>query len=144
MKKFNSVIEGRCRCGDIRYKNKGPFVWVGHCHCDDCRRSSGGCVATFIAFKSQDFEYSQGSPKTYRSSPGISRSFCGGCGTPMSYENEKFEGQIHIHLGTLNSPDEFPALVHLFEREKLTWFKLSDDALRFETLPSKYRKDERK
>ena len=32
---------GGCLCGAVRYDSQADRVVAGHCHCEDCRRSSG-------------------------------------------------------------------------------------------------------
>ena len=34
-------FEGGCLCGAVRYTCNAEPVFAGHCHCVDCRRSSG-------------------------------------------------------------------------------------------------------
>lgn len=71
----------------------------------------------------------------FESSPGVTRSFCAKCGTPMAYRNEKFPGEIHLFLGTLDRPGDYPPGVHVNTRERLPWLVIEDDATRYDTLP---------
>jgi hypothetical protein len=41
-------------------------------------------------------------PKVYESSLGIRRSFCGDCGTPLSYEAERLPSEVYDMVGVLD------------------------------------------
>ena len=70
------------------------------------------------------------------SSPGVCRSFCAKCGTPMVYERDELPGEIHLYVGTLeHSEDIFPTL-EVFCRERLPWLKLTVDGDSFDGLPA--------
>jgi hypothetical protein len=40
-------LTGRCLCGAVRYRSKGLPKRVSHCHCQQCRRASGGVALTW-------------------------------------------------------------------------------------------------
>ena len=128
-------IRGHCSCREIQYDFTGDIIWVGHCHCADCRRQCGSAVATFVSFSPKDFKFSKGTPRKFKSSPGVSRTFCGNCGTPISYQAQTLPDEIHLHIGTLSDPEDFPAQSHVFSGEKLSWFEINDEIIRFDTLP---------
>ena len=35
------TFSGRCLCGAVSYTCSAEPMMAGHCHCEDCRRSSG-------------------------------------------------------------------------------------------------------
>ena len=63
----------------------GSPTVVVYCHCRDCRRSSGAPVSLFTGYRAEQVELPGGRPKGYESSPGVCRSFCGTCGTTISF-----------------------------------------------------------
>lgn len=128
-------IAGHCMCGEVRYSVSREPKWVGHCHCGDCRRHVASAVATFLGCEEEAFELTSGALTRYESSPGVERMFCGSCGTPMAYQSKYIPGEIHILLGTLEQPEQFPPVVEVFCKEKLPWLKLEVDGLSFDTLP---------
>ena len=123
----DSISEGRCLCGAVRFEVDGEPLWVGHCHCESCRRNTGSAVATFVGFKPSQVSYASGEPRLFESSPGVRRRFCADCGTPLSYEADKFPGEIHLYLCTLDDPGRFVAQFHVFYAERVRWFEVSDD-----------------
>ena len=122
---------GGCRCGAIRLRASGEPSSVIYCHCQDCRRSSGAPISLFAGYRADEVEIEQGTPKGYTSSPGVTRSFCAECGTPLSYEDEKLEGEIYLHVGIFDNPEPFEPEVHDWNSQKLSWLDLRDDLPRY-------------
>ncbi len=130
-----SVRRGGCRCGAVRYEAVGKPKWVAHCHCSDCRRSSGAPFVTWAGYGSEAFRW-QGQPaKSYGSSPGVARTFCAECGTPLAFAGERWPGEIHVLVGTLDDPHSVEPRGHTYTRDQLPFIKLDDGLKRFHTLP---------
>jgi hypothetical protein len=91
------VARGGCRCGAVEVRATGSPTVVVYCHCRDCRRSSGAPVSLFAGYRAERVELPGGRPKGYESSPGVYRSFCGTCGTPISFEDERLPGETEEH-----------------------------------------------
>jgi hypothetical protein len=125
---------GRCLCGSLQFEVRGRQLWVAHCHCHSCRRNTGSAVATFVGFKSDQLTYIRGERKFYASSPGVRRGFCAECGTPMTYEAERWPDEVHVHISTLDSPEDFRPQLHVFFAERIPWMELEDDLPRYEAL----------
>jgi len=43
------TFTGGCLCGAVRYRCDGEPMMAGHCHCEDCRRTSGTGHASLMA-----------------------------------------------------------------------------------------------
>ena len=123
--------QGGCLCGAIRFKAEGDPLWVAYCHCHSCRRSTGAPVTTFVGYASERFSYLAGTPQGYHSSPGVTRSFCGQCGTPLTYEAEGSPGEVHAYISTFDEPDAFPPKLHVFVPEGISWLHIADQLPRF-------------
>ena len=122
---------GRCLCGAVRFTAEGNPKWVAHCHCESCRRNTGSAVATFVGYRRDRVHYTRGERAIYESSPGVRRGFCAACGTPLSYEADRFGDEIHLYLCTLDNPNDFPAQAHVHFREHLPWFEVHDALPRY-------------
>ena len=129
------AIEGGCRCGAVRYRAAGAPLWVTHCHCTDCRRSSGAPVSTFVGVRTAGFAFVAGAPSSHESSPRVTRTFCGACGTPLTYEAAVYPGEVHIMAGSLDAPETLAPERHVFVRERLPWMAIGDELPRHDTLP---------
>lgn len=129
------AIRGGCRCGAVRYRADGEPLWASHCHCADCRRSSGAPVSTFVGARAGAFRFVKGTPGAHESSPGVVRKFCRDCGTPLTYEASAYPGEVHVMAGSLDVPEKIAPRRHVFVRERLPWFVIGDDLPRHDTLP---------
>ena len=125
--------EGGCLCGAIRYRVTDEPVAATLCHCDDCRRASGGTNVAWAVFDKNKFEWLQGMPSEYSSSPGIHWRFCGTCGSLVGYRRDSRATQVDITTATLDDPDLFPPTVEIWTGEKIEWETLHPD------LPKKVR-----
>jgi len=126
-----TVFTGRCLCGDVRYTASQPPIWVGHCHCESCRRNTGSAVATFLGVSDSSFAVTQGERSFFESSPGVRRSFCARCGTPLAYEADQFPGEIHLFLGSVDEPNLFRPQFHVHCAERIPWFEILDTLPRY-------------
>ena len=75
-------------CGKVRFEAKGPPLWVGFCHCADCRRATGGALVVASGFKRSAVTMTGDSLEEFASSPGVQRGHCRDCGSSLSYRNE--------------------------------------------------------
>lgn len=118
--------EGGCLCGAVRYRASGRPLWVAHCHCRSCRRASGAAFVTWAGFAQAAFAVTAGEPAQFASSPGVARGFCAACGSPLTYQAERFAGEVHVTVGTLDVPEAFPPEVHVWCAHALPWVRLDD------------------
>ena len=131
----NIPFSGRCQCGAVRYTVSQAPNWCGSCHCEQCRRHVSSAFATFLGCNADTVIFDQGEMTHYASSPGVKRSFCGDCGTPMAFQPEQMPGEIHMLIGTLEDPSQFEPQVEVFCKEKLPWLKVEVNGPSFDSLP---------
>ncbi len=117
---------GGCLCGAIRYLAEGVPLWVAHCHCESCRRTTGTAIVTYAGYTRGQVTFTEGRPASYASSPGVTRSFCGACGTPIAYEGPRWPEEIHLFVCTLDEPESLEPQGHVYTAEQLSWLKLDD------------------
>ena len=116
----------RCLCGAVRLRAEGAPKWVAHCHCESCRRQTGAAFATYAGYESGAVTWTRGAPATYASSPGVVRSFCAICGTPLAYVGARWPGEIHLFVATFDDPAGFAPQAHVNTDEQLPWVHLAD------------------
>jgi hypothetical protein len=58
----------------------------------------------------------------------VIRSFCGRCGTPLTYEGDRWPGEVHLLVGTLDHPERVTPRGHAFAEERLPWLHLAGAA----------------
>lgn len=117
---------GHCLCGQLRFQADGETQWVSYCHCASCRRHTASPVTCFVNFKSARVEFS-GDRTLYESSPGVTRSHCAICGTPISYETASRNDEIDLYLNAFDEPQAFNPQSHTFFEERIPWFDTRDD-----------------
>ena len=122
---------GGCLCGALRYEFEAPPKWVGYCHCQSCRRNTGAPVAAFVGLLRGKFRYVKGTPVRFESSPQTWRSFCGQCGSPITYESSRWADEVHVNMGTLDAPGDFAPTFHVHVAERVSWFETADSLPRY-------------
>lgn len=110
-------FSGRCLCGAISYRGRGPVVRAVNCHCSDCQQATGGAFASIMMVRRDDVEI-DGTPLTFahRADSGshMTKHFCGTCGSPMFNENSSREGVIGIRAGSLEDASLFRPTANIF------------------------------
>ncbi len=121
-----SRVEGGCFCGAIRYAVSGECSNTMVCHCQSCRRVAAAPVVAWVTFPFKGFRFTKGKPAEFRSSPPVLRSFCGGCGTPLTYRHDKLPDTVDITTSSLDEPERFPPTHHSWLSHDLNWVKFGD------------------
>jgi hypothetical protein len=118
-------LTGWCLCGMVRYRATDAPLWVAHCHCASCRRATGAPVATYAGFPAEKFAWTAGEAASFASSPGVLRTFCGRCGTSLTYQGERWPGEVHVLAATLDRPEAVMPEREAFAEERLPWLHLA-------------------
>ena len=123
------AIEGGCLCAAIRYRITGAPLAQSRCHCRSCRRAAGAPSVAWIVVRDCDFEIISGRPSSFRSSPQVVRTFCGTCGTPLTYRHDDDLDTIDVTTATVDRPEQFPPTREIWTEHKVAWETL-DPSLR--------------
>ena len=101
-------LHGSCLCGQVRYEIRSEVTAVAHCHCRMCQKAHGAAFGSYGSVPLEDFEITSGREfvRGHASSPGVLRSFCAACGSPLTWHQAEGEWRhwISIALGTLDTP----------------------------------------
>ena len=95
-------MQGGCLCGAVRYAVEGPPLSTGVCHCETCRRAASAPRLPFVGVLSAGFRFTRGAPVDYPSSPGVTRSFCGKCGSPLTYRRNDAPDELDVMTVSLD------------------------------------------
>jgi hypothetical protein len=121
---------GRCLCGTVRYEVSCAIERATHCHCSMCRKTHGAAFGSYASVPAQHFRITQGAEAmcSYLSSPGITRSFCSQCGSPLTWlsEHGNYPGRVGFTLGTLDTPVEVARQRHIHVASKAPWYTIHD------------------
>jgi hypothetical protein len=115
------LMEGGCLCGAVRYRVSGEPIATSTCHCRTCRRAGGAPSVAWVVFRSANFAFIAGRPVSFRSSSPVVRTFCGKCGTPLTYQHDESQQTIDVTTASLDSPEQFPPMREIWLEHKLPW-----------------------
>lgn len=124
-------FEGGCLCGAVRYRAAAPASNATLCHCRTCRRAAGAPLVAWVTFAARAFDFTRGEAVRYRSSPLVVRTFCGRCGTPLSYARDDEPETIDVTTTSLDRADELAPRDHIWTSHALPWTRELDALPRF-------------
>jgi hypothetical protein len=120
-------MRGRCFCGTITFEFDAPITACVTCHCESCRRQCSAPMTTYVGVPDTQWRWMSGTAKTHSSSPGVERTFCADCGTPLSFRSAKMSDVMHFYVAALDAPQDFAPTLHVAFEEKLPWLNVNDD-----------------
>jgi hypothetical protein len=104
----------------------GEPVVVSHCHCLDCRRTSGSAFVTWAEYRQGQFSWVRGEPARIQTRPEVTRTFCAACGTPLTYETIEIPEEIDVTACSLDEPESVRPRDHVWGERLLSWIRLDD------------------
>lgn len=128
-------LEGRCACGEVRYRLTGRPMFVHCCHCRDCQRQTGSAFVLNAIYEDDRIELLAGRPEpvTVPTDSGRAHDIyrCPSCRTALwsDYGRRRLR---FVRVGTLEDPAALPPNVHIFTRSKLPWVTMPADTPAFE------------
>lgn len=122
---------GRCACGAVTFGFDTDPTFIAGCHCLDCKRATGGEMATFFGVPTDDFTLMSGEPKGFSyvadSGKKLVRNFCPTCGSRLFTSNlESFPGLVFVTIGSLDHPEVIAPILEMFTKRRLAWVKPLD------------------
>ena len=131
-------LNGGCLCGAVHYTCGGDPMITGHCHCLDCRKSSGTGHCTHVAVADTSFDL-HGAVKVFdrpaNSGNIVSRAFCPECGSPLFSRNSAMPGMVFLRASCLDDPDQVKPSMTVFAGRAPAWDHVADDMPCFEGDP---------
>lgn len=121
-------ITGGCYCGAIRHRIDQVPIHSEICYCSNCRRAVGAHATSWVRVNSESFVLLQGELARYRTETSAWRTFCGTCGTSLTYQHheQEREGYLYVTVGGVDRPDLFPPTHRYYEDERLPWDRTAD------------------
>ncbi len=121
------ISRGACLCGGVRYEINVPLKDPVACHCSQCARTSGNFAAMAAFLKDGLTILSDSTLCWFKSSPEVSRGFCGMCGSNLFWTSP-LNPEVYVTAGTLERPTRIKLSEHIFVGSKSDFYEL-DDAL---------------
>lgn len=127
--------EGRCACGEVRYRLTAEPLFVHCCHCSNCQRQTGSAFVVNLLIEADHVELTAGEPQAVdvpRDDGSAQRIFrCPTCQVALFSEYGRPEVRF-VRAGTLDDPSTVAPDVHIFTRSKAPWVALPDSVPAFE------------
>lgn len=126
--------DGRCTCGEVRYRLERRPLFVHCCHCTWCQRETGSAFVLNALIEARFVTLLSGVPERVEtpsaSGKGQAIYRCPSCRVALwsvySGAGEKFR---FVRVGTLEEAGAYPPDIHIFTSTKLPWVTLGDGAL---------------
>lgn len=117
----DTVLEGGCFCGAIRYRVDAVPTNETCCHCTICRRTSGAPFVAWLTVPASAFRVTAGQPARLQSSADGARSFCGRCGTPLVFRLASTPDELDVTTCSLDAPERVPPRDHTHVASAIDW-----------------------
>ncbi|KAF1831201.1 S-adenosyl-L-methionine-dependent methyltransferase [Decorospora gaudefroyi] len=127
------VFKGGCRCGGVQYTCTAVPTGLTLCHCRACQQVSGSAYLPFLPIPKDAIKFTHSDTrKVLRLTEFAERTFCTGCGAPLTMTYPPFRGEIAMVMGTVDLESmrcEWTPKVerHIFLNEKAPWVVVPDD-----------------
>ncbi len=129
--------EGGCLCGKIRYQCTEE-TGGGHCHCVDCRKSSGTGHCSHMMVPESGFSIS-GEVKFFDkpadSGNRVKRGFCPDCGSPVYSTNSGMPGSFFVRASSLDNVEHFKPQMVVYTDRAASWDHMDASLPRFAAMP---------
>lgn len=130
-------FEGGCLCGDVRY-SCDKVLMTAHCHCLDCRKSSGTDHCTHVMTQENHVSISgevSFFEKAADSGAIVSRGFCGRCGSALYSTKGDMPGVLFLRASSLDDPEIVKPEVTVYTKQALSWSMIDPALPQFEEMP---------
>ena len=130
------TVSGRCLCGGVRFELTETPERLRFCHCESCKKLSGGAGTANVRARSDSVRIVAGADliQTYQPAEGSAKSFCRTCGSNLFGGGWPASEHCSVRITTLDEPPRDLPVAHLYTRSVAPWETLPEDGgERFET-----------
>jgi hypothetical protein len=122
-------VTGTCLCEGVRLSVAQPFLRVSACHCESCKKISGGAGTASGRARTEDVRILDGEElvTTYQPTEGSAKTFCSRCGTNLFGGGWPESEFTSVRLSTLDEPYGGRIEQHIYLRSVAPWETLPDD-----------------
>lgn len=137
-------FSGGCLCGAVRYRSSAAPAFVGQCHCEDCRKTSGTDHSTLLAVDEEGFALT--GPLKFFDSPAdsgnvVSRGFCPECGSSVIARNSAMPGKVFVKASSLDDLEVGKPQMIVYASRAPSWSHLDPDLPAFPEMPPQMPKE---
>jgi hypothetical protein len=125
-------LDGRCTCGEVRYRLTSGPLFVHCCHCRWCQRETGSAFVLNAMIEADRVQLLEGSPEPVKtpseSGKGQTIFRCPRCRIALwSHYAGAGDKVCFVRVGTLEEPDRLSPDIHIFTASKQPWVLLPPD-----------------
>lgn len=131
-------LTGSCLCGGVRFEVSQPFERVSACHCESCKKLSGGggTVSGRVSTAAIRILAGEDLVRSFQPGEGSAKTFCSECGSNLFGGGWPDSETASVRATTIDDPFHARPSAHIFVSSVAVWETLPDDGLdRFETTP---------
>lgn len=132
-----TMREGGCGCGVMRYRVSGEPMFTNNCHCTQCQRQTGSTSVVNAFFEMERIELLAGELAESEVIAGSGGAHlivrCKACGSALwSHYPGMGRHGAGLRVGTLDDPGAFTPDAVIFVAEKMPWVALPEGIPAFE------------
>ena len=130
------ALRGSCLCGGVQFELSEPPEALRYCHCESCKKLSGGIGTVNGRVPSTAIRIVEGEDllQTFEPPGGSAKTFCLACGSNLFGGGWPDSETCSIRATAIDDPFDARPSAHIFVRSVAAWETLPDDGLeRFET-----------
>ena len=115
-------MKGSCLCGAVQYEVDQLAMPISHCHCRTCRKAHAAAFASTAGVKREHFRWLRGKEaiRSFESSPGKLRHFCGVCGSHLMAERP-VQHHVIVPVATLDDDPGVRPAFRIWRSHDVPW-----------------------
>jgi hypothetical protein len=131
-----AALHGSCLCGDVKFEVAEAPTTLRYCHCESCKKLSGGFGTVNGRVPSTAIRIVAGEDlvQTFQPPEGSAKTFCRACGSNLFGGGWPDSETASVRASALDGPFDARLSAHIYVRSVAAWETLPDDGLeRFES-----------
>jgi hypothetical protein len=99
-------------------------MMAGHCHCEDCRRTSGSGHSSHLVVPEESVTLTgevEGYVRASDSGNLVTRAFCPQCGAPIYSTNPAMPGMLFLRASSLDDLEVFQPQMYVYGMRAASW-----------------------
>lgn len=131
-----SELQASCLCGGVHLSFPDAFLYMGNCHCSECRKFTGADYSSVGGIEAEKVTVTAGQDhlRYYDKSAETVLAFCGHCGSSL-FSHKVNRGIFNIRLGILDSTPQHTPDFHIHTVSKAPWHTVNEALKQFEHGP---------